>query len=298
MGVLRQFGGRCGHGRRDVDPQAHRGIHEHRVREPVRRQLREPPEGDREDHEAGERLQQRPCDAEQRLPVAHLERALREHDTEIPVCPRLAELEPRQPAPRRPVLGPLVLGGAVPLARSGVERGHAVSRPMPDGRRSRRAQARRHVPDARADQEPVSDLAAEPEQRAALKGAVPAPADRARCRPLTSTLAPVGAVRIEAMARSSPPDVTCISCPSRLSTSGSGRSSTNVRSRSRLTMSSGSAPPASSSSMLHRMSPSTQRAPFSARRPTCAATDSRSQRRRQACRGINPPQAAGERAVG
>ena len=87
VGVLRQFGGRCRHGRRDVDPQAHRGIHEHRVREPVRRQLREPPEDDREDHEAGERLQQRPCDAEQRLPVAHLERALREHDTEIAVSP-------------------------------------------------------------------------------------------------------------------------------------------------------------------------------------------------------------------
>ena len=50
--------------------------------------------------------------------------------------------------------------------------------------------------------------------------------------------------------------------------------------------------------MHHRMSPSTHRAPFSARRPTCAATDSRSQRRRQPCRGINLPPAAGERASG
>ena len=109
--VLRQLGGRCRDGRRDVGPQAHRGIDEHRVREPVRRQLREPPEDDREDHEPGERLQQRPADAQQRLPVAHLERALREHDAEIAVratprraraaAARAAEAGSRSTRPRR-----------------------------------------------------------------------------------------------------------------------------------------------------------------------------------------------------
>ena len=126
--VLRQFGGGCRDGRRHVGPQAHRGIDEHRVRQAVRRQLREAPEDEREDHQSGERLQQRPGDAQQRLPVAHLERALREHDAEVAVPPRLAELESRQPAPRRPVLGPLDLVGAIPLSWSGVERGHAEFR--------------------------------------------------------------------------------------------------------------------------------------------------------------------------
>ena len=78
---------------REEGPGQQAGEREQRIRKPVRADVREPPEEDREDDHRQQRLQNGPGDAEQRLLVAHLDVAPDQEVEQLAIGPDVLQPE-------------------------------------------------------------------------------------------------------------------------------------------------------------------------------------------------------------